>query len=338
MLIGLGIPTCREGLAYPSGFGDLQFSAHLAKRAERLGFDSLWANDHFATPRVVMDALPEPPNFYEPIVTFAFLASQVSRLRFVLATIVVPMREPVLLAKQVATLDRATNGRITLGLGIGAYPEEFRTIVRPTGKVNRGHILEESVGALRQLFDEPRSQFAGRHVGFGEVEVFPKPVQTPLPIYVSGNSPEGLDRAGRIADGWILASASVPRTEESIGRLRSAITGAGRSTNDVVACLQSWVSIGKTEEEATRRLAASQHFQRLRALHPDTSPSQLEEEFRANNLLGTPVQIRDKLSNYKRAGVDHMGLIFLANDADDLLAAVELFGAEALRTSAALAV
>lgn len=336
MLIGLGIPTCREGLAYPCGFGDLRFSARLATLAERLGFDSLWANDHFATPRVVKETSPAPPNFYEPIITFAYLASQVSRLRFVLATVVMPMREPVLLAKQIATLDWATDGRVVLGLGIGAYPEEFRTIMRPAGKVNRGQILEESVGALRQLFAAPRSHYDGHHVGFGEIEVFPKPVQRPLPIYLSGNSPEGLDRAGRIADGWILASASLERTAESIARLRTAVIRAERTPDEVAVCVQTWVSIGETEEEATRRLKASQHFQRLRALNPDKSPSHLEAEFRANNLLGTPADIREKLNAYERSGVDHMGLIFLANDADDLVTAVELFGTEGLRCDAAL--
>ncbi|MCD6059245.1 MAG: class flavin-dependent oxidoreductase, partial [Thermomicrobiales bacterium] len=84
MRFGLGIPTCREGLAYPSGFADLQDTAQLAQAAERLGFDSLWANDHLVTQQVVADLLDMPPNFYEPVVVYAYLAAQVPRLQFVL--------------------------------------------------------------------------------------------------------------------------------------------------------------------------------------------------------------------------------------------------------------
>jgi probable F420-dependent oxidoreductase len=330
MLIGLGIPTCREGVAYPSGFADLNVTLQLAQTAEQLGFAALWANDHYTTPKVVMETLAQPPNFYEPVVTFAFLAPQVPRLHFVLATLVTPLREPVLLAKQIATLDQATGGRVVLGLGIGAYPEEYRAIARPAGKPNRGHILDESIAALRTLFEETRSQYSGRYVGFDEIEVFPKPAQARLPIYLSGNSPEGVARASRIGDGWILASASPARASESIARMRSLATEGGRSADAVSACVQAWVSIGPTEDEALRRLRESQHFQRLQALQPDKSPQDLADEFRQVNLLGTPDHIRSRLAEYERAGVDHMGLVFLAADPGDLIAAVELFGTEVL--------
>lgn len=326
MRFGLGIPTCREGLAYPSGFADLAATARLASQAEAAGFDSLWANDHLATQRIVMDSLPTPPNFYEPIVTFAYLAAQTSRLQFVLATIVAPLREPVLLAKQIATLDRAAGGRVILGLGIGAYREEFEAIERAAATINRGALMEETVAALRLLFGQRRAAYAGKYIGFSEIEVFPKPVQRPLPIYLSGNSAGAIRRAAALADGWILAGASPEQARSSIALLRQTAAEAGRDPGEIQACVQAWVSVGETEREATSRLTASQHFRRLRALKPDEAEETALRSFAENNLFGAPEQIVRQIDAYRQAGVDHLGLVFLADRMDELLAGVELFG------------
>ncbi|HET7093730.1 MAG TPA: TIGR03619 family F420-dependent LLM class oxidoreductase [Thermomicrobiales bacterium] len=330
MRFGLGIPTCREGLAYPSGFADLAATARLAARAEAAGFDSLWANDHLATQRIVMDALPTPPNFYEPIVTFAYLAAQTTRLQFVLATIVAPLREPVLLAKQIATLDRAAGGRVILGLGIGAYREEFEAINRAAATINRGALMEETVGALRLLFSQRRAAYAGTYLGFSEIEVFPKPVQHPLPIYLSGNSPQAIRRAAALADGWILAGASPEQARSSIALLREEAERADRDPNQIQACVQAWVSVGETECEATECLTASQHFRRLRALKPDEDEAAAIRSFAEKNLFGSPERIVQQIDAYRQAGVDHLGLVFLADRMDDLVAGVELFGQRVL--------
>ena len=302
MRFGLGIPTCREGLAYPSDFADLQATAQLAQAAERLGFDSLWANDHLVTQQVVTDLLESPPNFYEPVVVYAYLAAQVPRLQFVLATLVAPLRDTVLLAKQIATLDQATQGRVVLGLGIGAYREELEAVnPRGTG-VNRGNLLDEQVAALRLLFSQRRAAYRGAYVEFSELESFPKPVQQPLPIY----------------------------TDEASQHLRAAATATGRDPREIALCLQAWVSIGETERAARERLRSAQHFQRLRRLYPDRDESALVDAFARDDLLGTPDQIRERIAAYGEIGVDHLGLIFLAKDVADLRAGVDLFGEQVL--------
>ncbi len=336
MRFGLGIPTCREGLAYPSAFADLQATAQLAQAAERLGFDSLWANDHLVTQQVVADLLETPPNFYEPVVVYAYLAAQVPRLQFVLATLVAPLRETVLLAKQIATLDQATQGRVVLGLGIGAYREELEAVnPRATG-VNRGRMLEEQVAALRLLFSKPRAAYHGEYVEFSELETFPKPVQQPLLIYLGGNSAGAITRAGAIADGWIIASASPSRTEEASQHLHAAAVAAGRDPQEIELCVQSWVSIGETERAARDRLLSSQHFKRLRRLYPEREEAALVDAFARDELLGTPEQIRERVAAYRKIGVDHLGLIFLANDLAELQAGMDLFGEQVLPSLRAL--
>ncbi|MDF3015270.1 MAG: class flavin-dependent oxidoreductase [Thermomicrobiales bacterium] len=330
MRFGLGIPTCREGLAYPSGFADLQDTAQLAQAAERLGFDSLWANDHLVTQQVVADLLDMPPNFYEPVVVYAYLAAQVPRLQFVLATLVAPLRETVLLAKQIATLDQATQGRVVLGLGIGAYREELEAVNPRSTGINRGRMLDEQVVALRLLFSQRRAAYHGDYVEFAELESFPKSVRQPLPIYLGGNSEGAIARAAAIADGWIVASASPSRTAEAIQRLRDAAVATGRDPAAIDICVQAWVSIGETKRAARERLLASQHFQRLRRLYPEREEEAFIEAFARDDLLGTPEQIRERIAGYGQIGVDHLGLIFLATDLAELRAGVDLFGEEVL--------
>ena len=325
MQFGLGIPTCREGLAYPSGFASIQQIAALARDAERDGFDALWGNDHFVTQQVVMNTLPEPPNFYEPLMTFAYLAGQTSRIKFVVGTVVAPMREPVLLAKQSATLDRASNGRFILGLGIGAYREEFEAIAHPPPKVNRGVMLEESIRALRMLFDERRASFSGTYLHFPEIEVAPKPVQQPFPIYLGGNSTSAIQRAGQFADGLIVAGVSPQQTSAAVECLRPAAIAAGRDPDRLQTCVQVWVANGQTAKEARDALEDSQHFRRLRAMKPNDTVDSLVRDFTRTNLYGTADEIGAQITAYRDAGADHLAMIFLANTMEELTSRAHLF-------------
>lgn len=330
MLFGLGIPTCREGLAYPSGFASPRAMVELAREAEALGFDALWANDHLITQRVVMDSLSAPPNFYEPLTIFAYLAGHVERIKLMTSTLIAPLRDPVLLAKQAATLDQITGGRLILGLGIGAYREEFEALARHLATGNRGEMLEEFLAVVRLLFKERRAHFEGKYYRFPEIEVYPKPVQDPLPIYLSGNSPAAIRRAARIADGLIVAGVSPEQAREAVRQLRLAMVHAGRDPASAQVCVQAWISIADAESIARERLMASQHFQRLRALHPGAVPEMLVRSFEEQNLIGTPEAVCKRIEAYVASEVDHLGLIFLAPDIEHLVDAMRCFARHVL--------
>lgn len=330
MQFGLGIPTCREGRTYPSSFAGLSQIAAMARAAERLGFDALWGNDHLATQRAVLAAQSETVNFYEPLITFAYLAGQVSRLRFIVATIVAPLRQPVLLAKQVATLDQASHGRFVLGLGIGANREEFEMVGSPSPKANRGRMMDEMVSALRLLFERDRAAFTGEYYQFEEIAMHPKPVQNPMPIYLGATAPEGIRRVARLADGWIVSSTSPEKTREGINILREEIAAAGREVSAVQTCVQLWVSIGETGSAARAVLDGSLHFQQLCARRPEMSHDEHARAFAAHDLLGTPEQISDQIAAYVDVGVNQLGLIFLARDMDELSRSAQIFGEKVL--------
>lgn len=325
MRFGVGIPTCREGTTYPVPYLRPDELAVVARRAEELGYHSLWANDHLTTPRVVRDTQPAPPNFYEALVTSAALAAVTRRLVFVLSVLVLPLREVVLLAKQVATLDVLSGGRLVLGVGIGNYREEFEAIRPALRGASRGAMLEEGIEALRRLFQERRASFDGRYVRFEDVELAPKPVQAPFPIHVSAHEPAGLRRIGRLGDGLIVAGLppdGIAATWQAIDR---AAREHGRDPARLSLHVQTWLSLAADPAAADAKLARSPYFRRLVALDPQRSEAGARARYAAGNLVGAPDDVVEQLRAFERAGISHLGIVFLGDTLAELLADMELF-------------
>ena len=198
-LFSVGFPTGMEGLTYPIPFSGPDELVRIAQRAEALGYHSVWGNDHMTTQHYVRAEFPVPPRFWEPLVTYSFLAAYTKTLKFGTGVLVLPMRRDIVVtAKQIATLDHLSNGRVEIGVGIGAYREEFEAL-HPEGAVHRGDMVEEGVKALRLLYTERDASFDGKYYKFKNVELFPKPKQKHLPIYFGGNNKEHLRRTAENA-------------------------------------------------------------------------------------------------------------------------------------------
>lgn len=329
--IGLGFPTCREGQTYRVPYVRPDELAALARRAEALGFYSLWGNDHLATPRLIRATLDRTPSFYEPLITFATLAGVTERLRFMLSVLVLPQRDPVLLAKQVATLDVLSGGRVMLGLGIGGYRDEVEAVRPDLKQANRGVVLDESLEALRLLFDDPVASYDGRHVRFENVDLAPKPLQRPFPILLGASGPAGLRRAARFADGWIAAAGAGSALETYRARLDAALIEQGRDPSDVATHYQTWLSFGRGRAEAEAKLRRSQHFRRILAHQHETGDEAAAlEHFRSSNLLGTPDEVIEQIRAFERAGVSHLGVVMIGESMDELVADMELFAERVL--------
>ena len=166
-----------EGLTYPIPFSNPEDLVRIAQHAEALGYHSVWGNDHMTTQHYVRAEFSVPPRFWEPLVTYAYLAAHTKRLRFGTGVLVLPMRRDIVVtAKQIATLDHFSNGRVEIGVGIGAYREEFDAL-NPQARVHRGDMVVEGVTALRLLFSQRAASFDGKYYKFRDVELFPKPKQ-----------------------------------------------------------------------------------------------------------------------------------------------------------------
>jgi probable F420-dependent oxidoreductase len=327
---GVHIPTCIEGMMYPVPFARPADILPTALLAESLGFDSVWGNDHMTTQRYVQREFPDPPNFYEPLITFSYVAAHTTRLRLATGIIVLPMRTMPVLAKQVATLDQLSGGRVVLGVGTGAYREEFEALFPDAKGVHRGAMVEEGMQALRLLFTERRATFRGRHVHFEDVECFPKPVQTPLPIYAGGNHPDVRRRAGEHGDGWMPAVLSPEEVKQGVEDVHRAAARAGRDGSRIDIAPQLAVSIGRTHEEAQRRFRTSQLYRHLESLKNTTLREQTGG-YDQRNLIGSPEEICERIRLYQQAGVTTLsGMLFVATTVPEMQEAIELFGREVI--------
>ena len=202
------------GLTYPIPFSEPEAVIRIAQHAERLGYHSVWGNDHMTTQHYVRAELPVPPRFWEPLITYAFVAAHTTTLRLGTGVLVLPMRHDiVVLAKQLATLDHFSGGRLEFGVGVGAYREEFEAL-SPDSKAHRGDMVEEGVKAIQALFATRSASFQGEYYRFRDVELYPKPLQKKLPIYFGGNSAKHIRRVAEAGDGCI-ATITMRRTSIS---------------------------------------------------------------------------------------------------------------------------
>ena len=219
----------------------------VARKADELGFDSIWVGHHILPPMRIPSTYPyaasgQPPftpesPWYDPWVELSYLAAGTSRLRLGTSVFVLPMVDPFSTARAVATLDVVSGGRAVLGIGVGWMKDEFDVLgIDFKTRLSR---TEETVRLLRLLWTEDRVEFRGRHFSVGPVTFNPKPVQRPIPIHVGGDSDAALRRAARIGDGWIGVWYDVDRAREHVARLRQLLGEEGRETVPFEITIQS---------------------------------------------------------------------------------------------------
>ncbi len=219
------------------------FVRDFAVTAEEAGFDSLWAVDHLVMPHhteslYTLGRNPAPiaddavsgllsPN-YEMHTTLAWVAGFTERVKLGTAVAVLPIRNAVANARQVATLDVYSGGRVLYGVGAGWLREEAEAMNMPWDR--RGRRTEEHIALMRALWcaEGDLVEFHGEFHDLPPMDPEPRPVQRPIPILVGGHSDVALDRAGRIGDGWIAAMMSPPRLAEHWAKVRDAAERAGR--------------------------------------------------------------------------------------------------------------
>jgi probable F420-dependent oxidoreductase len=206
-------------LANIGTYSDPRVSVRIAKAAEEGGWDAVFTWDHLAFVWDVPAA--------DPWTTLAAIAAATSRVRIGTAVTPVARRRPQVLAHQVATLDVLSRGRVIFGAGLGGSPKEFGKFGEPTDQKLRAEMLDEGLEVLRSLWSGAKVTHRGAHYTVDGVTLKPTPVQSPVPVWIGGNRPASLRRAGRW-DGWLADSADptgmtlspedVARSIERIGR------------------------------------------------------------------------------------------------------------------------
>jgi probable F420-dependent oxidoreductase len=217
----------------------------VAIAAEAHGFATLWAGEHV----VLVDAprsrypyspdgriaVPAEADWLDPLLTLGLAAAATSRIGLATGVLLLPLHNPVVLAKQAATLDVLSGGRLTLGIGVGWSAEEFAALGVPFAR--RGLRAAEYVAAMRALWSDPVASFDGEFVHFDAVRVNPKPVRGYIPIVVGGNSDAALSRAASLGQGWYGFSLPAAAVAERVGALSGQCAGHSRTIAEMTVAV-----------------------------------------------------------------------------------------------------
>ncbi|MGQ9572624.1 MAG: LLM class flavin-dependent oxidoreductase [Dehalococcoidia bacterium] len=268
-----------------------------AEQVERLGFDSLWVSEHM---------LFYVPTF-DAVTVLAAFAARTQRILLGSAVLLLPLRHPTVIAKEVASLDIISNGRIILGIGVGGeFPREFVACGVPVNE--RGRRTDEAIVVMRRLWSESHVNHEGRFFRLEEASMEPKPVQKPgPPIWVAGRSEAAMKRAARLGDGYVPYLFSPERYRDSLAQVAALAEQGGRDPASIEPALYQFICMADTYDEARQRanrdlsVRYNQPFDRIVDRYC---------------VLGPPDQCAERLLQYVEAGVRHFILVPIALPAE----------------------
>jgi probable F420-dependent oxidoreductase len=222
-----------------------------AREAEEAGFDSLWAGEHVVLPDPQVRPSPMHPQdpALDPLLALAWAAAHTATIRLATGIVILPQRNPVVLAKQVASLDVLSGGRVMLGIGAGYLEPEFRAV--GANFAERGAVTDEYLDAMQALWYDRHPAYHGRFADFAGIDAHPRPLQRPVPLVVGGHTAPAYRRALARAHGWygyaltpqqaaasvagLAAAAGQVERPAELGQLEISVTPRGEITRDLAA-------------------------------------------------------------------------------------------------------
>ncbi|MFG3285338.1 LLM class F420-dependent oxidoreductase [Streptomyces sp. NPDC048111] len=299
LVYGMQLPVQSQSTLYAedweaeAGPGDL---AEIARAADRSGFAYIASCDHVGVPRRL--AGPMSTIWYDPVATLSYLAAITERVLLMSHVAVVGLRHPLVTAKQYATLDHLSGGRLILGVGAGHVREEFDAV--GADFAGRGPVLDETIDALRAaLGPEEYPSFQGERFSFDGLGQRPRPAQRQVPIWVGGSSPAAVRRAALRGDGWLPQGDPREQLPAQIATLKSLRDQAGVADPITVGAITEALYVGEPAWNTGRR-----------------------------TLTGKPQALAESLRAYRAMGVDQIQVRFRSRDRAELLDQIAAFGAE----------
>ena len=301
MRFGLSLP--HYGFSLPTGRITFADAAGWARRAEELGFDSVWVSDHFFYSFARYGAHPSPIASLEPLATLAGIAVLTDRVRLGTLVLCAAFRHPALLAKAATSIDLLSGGRLDLGLGAGWMEEEFDAFgYRFRAPGERFAVLEETVEVVQELFVGGHISREGPNVTLREAVLAPAPDRPP-PVWLGGKGgPRLLRLAARRADGWNMVWRISPEAyAQKVSDVREACEAEDRDPATLGLSIGLYSLTG--EDEAAARAA----FERGRAAAPgDAMTGDDYDSWRADTLSGTPEQVLERVAAFEALGVQEI--------------------------------
>jgi probable F420-dependent oxidoreductase len=230
-----------------------QLLADTARAADELGFRAIWTSDHLLAP----STLPQFSRVFEPLTVLSYVAALTRRVLLGTSVIVLPMRSPFAVAKQAASLDLLSGGRLVLGIGVGSFPEEYVNVHADFR--TRGARIDEMIALFRHLWSGKRGPFEGRFYGFADGVFEPLPPQGgELRLLIGGRSDAALRRAGRHAAFWQTTTATPELFPSLVDKIRAEPNGQRVEVGTVCAFTDSLEAV--TETVRTWEKAGAQHL------------------------------------------------------------------------------
>ena len=261
----------------------------IAQRAEALGFADLWTSDHVVLPIKSNTSYPYvragnvrlDPHYrvIDPMIALAGIATSTTRIGLGVSVYLAALRNPIIAAKLVSSLDQLSGGRVRLGVGAGWIPEEYETFGIEFAE--RGKVLDEHLACMRALWTESEPRFNGDHYQVDNIGFETKPVQARLPLWIGGNSRPARARAVKLGDGWHVIDVPIPELEQGIQDLKARCRTAGRNPKDVTVSMRAQVHV---------------------------MPHSPSDDERFAPLVGTQEEIIRDLKRMREIGVDHVAL------------------------------
>jgi probable F420-dependent oxidoreductase len=283
---GLCLPNFRDGASREGMEAG-------AETAERLGWSTVWTTDHVMVPSLAAD---DYGTNFDAIEVLAWIGARFEKVRLGTSVVVVPQRNAVVLAKELASIDALSGGRLVAGVGAGWNEEEFSNIGVADRFHVRGAYLDETIDVWRHLWSGSREPFHGRFHQFDDFVFSPLPPQGgSVPIVVGGRAEPALKRAGRKGDWYHSSATSAAKYAERVPVIRAAAEAAGRPMPRLTA--RGWTEFGP---------ATSNHYA----------------------IRGTVEEMAAEVRAFAELGVEHLAVWFDATDADELVALMERFDRE----------
>ncbi len=226
-----------------TGFGSTgEGAVAIAQAAEGAGFEAIWTVEHVVVPSGYESQYPydksgkmaggaEDFDLPDPLIWLAYVASQTQRIKLATGILILPQRNPVVTAKEIATLDHLSGGRMVLGVGAGWLAEEFAALSVPFE--DRGKRLDEHVAVMRALWTQDKASFDGDYFQFTDCISRPRPVNGTIPIIVGGNTRAAARRAGRLGDGFFPGSSSMDELRSLFAMVRESAEEHGRDPDAI---------------------------------------------------------------------------------------------------------
>lgn len=302
----------------------------VAIEAERLNFDSVWVHDHISYGRNWIGhrssglseqiTLESNPELFEAVTTLAYVAGFTERIRLGTSILVLPLRNPLVLGRELITLQALSAGRVAIGVGVGDYPDEFEALRVPYQE--RGKITDEYLDVLRKIFRSGVLKHQGKYITCDAAYFYPR-VKAP-PVFIGGGviadaaddrlSLPVLSRAAKLADGWMPDWGTPDLLRQGTRKIRELRQSYGRWNGEFKLAWTTRLYVADTDEEARNVTARSIHetdaVANVIAKRGVRTPQRIYE----NSLIGSPKSIVAKITPYSAAGVELVVMNCMAPD------------------------